>query len=81
MQTKVQFDPSKQWQWKMNDEIVFTGREFDILNKALSQFITSNLDVPTILKLTEAFALTQAKLAEYVDKGVISEYIPEVQSE
>lgn len=74
---KVRFDPSKQWQWKMEDEIIFSGREFMVINQALSQFIQSGLhDIPMILKLTEAFATVQSKLAEYVDKGVIKEYVP-----
>ncbi len=69
------YDPTKQYQWKMDDEITFSGQQFNILSQSLTQFITSNMDVPTILKLTEAFAVVQAKMSEYVDKGVIKEYV------
>jgi hypothetical protein len=32
MEEVTKFDPSKQWQWKLDDEIVLTGRQFSILN-------------------------------------------------
>jgi hypothetical protein len=80
MEEVTKFDPSKQWQWKLDDEIVLTGRQFSILNQALSQFVVSSLDVPTIIKLTEAFTICQAKMAEYVEKGVITEFVPEQNS-
>lgn len=69
------FNPSLRYQWQPTDKIIFTGSEFDTINKALSQFVMGNVtSTPVILKLAEAFGVTQAKLAEYVDNGVFSEF-------
>lgn len=69
------FDPSKRYQWNPEEKIEFTGREFLVINDAMQQFITSNLDVPTILKLTQAYAVVFGKMNEYIDKGLITEHI------
>lgn len=75
------FDPSKRYQWQPTDKIILTGSEFDTINKALSQFVMGNItSTPVILKLAEAFGVTQAKLAEYVDNGVFSEFQEEPTS-
>lgn len=67
------YDPNKKWGWQPDDKITFTGMEFHKINTALSDFITSNMDVPTVLKLAEAFSIVQNKLAQYVELGVIKE--------
>lgn len=72
------FDPSKKYQWQPNDKIVFTGSEFDVINRALSQFIMGNITNTTvIMKLAEAFSVMQTKLSEYVENGIFTEYIEE----
>lgn len=76
---KVTYDPNKQWGWKSDSIFELTGMEFHKLNTALSDFIVSDMNVPTILKLAEAFGIIQNKLSEYVDKGVITEVLPEGQ--
>ena len=65
------FDPNTEYQWKLDEVIEFSGRDFHTIHAAMQQFITSNMDVPTILKLTQAYAVVTAKLAEYVEKGII----------
>ena len=70
---KVQYDPKKQWQWSPDSKFEFTGIEFHKINTALSEFIVSDMSVPTILKLAEAFTIIQAKMTEYVDNGTIVE--------
>lgn len=75
------FDPNKQYQWKLDEKIEFTGKEFHILHDAMQQFIQSALDVPTILKLTQAYAVTVSKMNEYIDKGLINEFTPTEDSE
>lgn len=70
---KVQYDPKKRWQWEPNAKFEFTGVEFHKINEALSGFIVSDMNVPAILKLAEAFGIMQGKLSEYVEKGTIYE--------
>lgn len=71
----AKYDPSKQYQWKLEDKIEFSGKELHKLNETMTQFVQSGLsDVPMILKLMEVYAIVQNKMAEYVEKGVITEF-------
>lgn len=71
-----QFDAGKRYQWQPTDKIIFTGSEFDTLNRALSMFVTGSVtNTTTILKLAEAFSVMQAKLAEYVNNGIFTEFV------
>lgn len=71
----IGFNPEKKYQWSLDDKFEFTGREFDILNKSLGQFVNGIIDVPSILKIADAFAIVQNKMREYVENGTIKEYI------
>lgn len=71
------FDPNKQYQWKLDDKIEFTGKEFHIIQQAMQQFITSNMDVSTILRLAQVYAITVAKMNEYIENGTITENSPD----
>ncbi len=74
----AQYNPKLQYQWPLDAEITFTGREFDIMNRAIGGFLNSSMDVPSILRLVESFGVIQKKMNEYVEKGVMTEYVEPV---
>ncbi len=75
-QETPKYDSSKAYSWENTDKIIFTGAEFNVLYQTFSKFMNSPItDVATILSLVNATNLTQAKLAEYVEKGVIREAV------
>jgi len=74
---KLIYNPSAVYQWKVSDEFQFTGIELQALNDYLTNFVTSNLDVPSILKVAAAKRIVQDIIARNVETGKIVEADPE----
>lgn len=77
----IEFDPTKQYQWQSDQEIILTGGEFEVIYKALTSFSSGNAtSVPSIVGIIMATNVAQGKLSEYVRAGVFKEAQPVPQS-
>lgn len=74
---KTAYDPTKDYQWKPDDKFVFSGTEFDVLQIALGKFVTGSNDVPSIIRLVNAYNIIQKKIAEGVETGMLTEVVKE----
>ena len=68
-----QFNPANKYGWKPDEQFIITGLQFEKIHNSLAEFITGQMSIPSILKLAEAFSITQTILKDNVENGKIQE--------
>jgi hypothetical protein len=73
----VIFDPAKNYQWNVNTEFTFTGKEFEYLFNEMLTFINVPFGVQSTLKIFAVYNMLENKFKEYMATGKIHAITPE----
>lgn len=69
---RSKFDPSKSYEWDPNDEIVITGKQFQIIREALTNELKKPEFIEAVRKY-EALKVVEDIFSDSVDSGIIRE--------
>ena len=66
------YDPSKEYQWPNDDQIIISGRDFGLFLNTFRAILESDLAVP-ILMANRANIAIEAVMSKYIENGTIKE--------
>lgn len=74
----MEYNPNKNYKWTPEDEFKFNGDEFGRILHSFRSVLNTQ-EAQNIIMINEANKVMEAKMKEYVEKGVIKEQTEEQQ--
>lgn len=73
-ESKIEFNPEADYQWKANDSFTLRGKELEVLHSTLGTIFGTNIPAAQMyLMLNECFKITTNLIQRNVENGSIRE--------